>query len=216
MEKSNVKITHIIWDWNGTLLDDVGAALNSVNTMLERRGKSPIDMDQYYEYIDIPIKKFYEHIFDLENEEYSGILKEYNDGYENQMYEIGLSNGAREALNIIRSNGLRQSVISSCEQNQLNYYVKYFDLENYFDAVLGAEDFFASSKIERAKRYIESNQINPLSVLVVGDLVHDYEMAKTIGANCVLVSTGHQSESALLDCGANVVSSVSQIIEYIM
>lgn len=213
MENTLTKYTHIIWDWNGTLLDDVGAALNSVNAMLERRDKPLINMEQYYEYIDIPIKKFYEHIFDLENEVYSELLKEYNDGYENQMYEIGLSNGAREVLNTIRTSGLHQSVISSCEQNQLNFYIKHFDLEHYFDAVLGSEDFFAGSKVERAKQYMALNAINPAAVLVIGDLVHDYEMAQNIGADCVLVSIGHQSERILLETGAEVVASISQILK---
>ena len=42
----------IIWDFNGTLLDDVGAALGSVNDMLARRSKKPITLDEYREYIE--------------------------------------------------------------------------------------------------------------------------------------------------------------------
>ena len=49
----------LIWDFNGTLLDDVGAALASVNDMLERRGISSINIDTYREYIDTPIRHFY-------------------------------------------------------------------------------------------------------------------------------------------------------------
>lgn len=72
----------IIWDFNGTLLDDVGAALGSVNDMLARRSKKPITLDEYREYIDVPIRHFYEQVLDLENEDYDLILNEFQQGYE--------------------------------------------------------------------------------------------------------------------------------------
>jgi len=205
------KYTHVLWDWNGTLLDDVGAALKSVNKMLERRCQAPISMDQYYEYIGIPIRKFYENIFNLETEDYAGILKEYNAGYENQMFEISLAQGAREVLNQIRDNSLRQIVLSSCEQNQLNYYLKHFELQVYFDTVIGSQDFFAGSKVERAKQHLADSGIDPKRVLVVGDLVHDYEMAREIGADCVLIPNGHQSAQQLAGSGAKVLDSISRV-----
>ncbi len=46
-----MKYKYVIWDWNGTLLDDVGAALASVNDMLALRGKEPIDLVRYRECI---------------------------------------------------------------------------------------------------------------------------------------------------------------------
>lgn len=76
-----MKYTHIIWDWNGTLLDDIGASLASVNDMLAMRGKPPIDADYYRECIGVPIIKFYEKVFELEKEDYSLIIKQYNEGY---------------------------------------------------------------------------------------------------------------------------------------
>lgn len=205
------KYTHVLWDWNGTLLDDVGAALKSVNQMLERRGRTPITMAQYYEYIGIPIRKFYENIFNLEQEDYAGILKEYNDGYENLRHETTLAKGAGDVLCHIHRSGLRQIVLSSCEQNQLNSYVAHYELQDYFDTVIGSQDFFAGSKVERAKRHLADNGIDPKRVLVVGDLVHDYEMAREIGADCVLIPNGHQSAQQLASNGAKVLDTIMQV-----
>ena len=53
-------LTTVIWDWNGTLADDVRVALQSVNDILARRGREPITLEQYYSYIDTPIRRFYE------------------------------------------------------------------------------------------------------------------------------------------------------------
>ena len=81
----------IIWDFNGTLLDDVGAALGSVNDMLARRSKEPITLDEYREYIDVPIRHFYEQVLDLENEDYDLILNEFQQGYEAHVKNCGLT-----------------------------------------------------------------------------------------------------------------------------
>lgn len=208
---SKLRYSHIIWDWNGTLLDDVGIALASVNAMLARRGEKPITMAQYYDYIGIPIRKFYERVFDLDTVNYDEILKEYNQGYEERLRTAGLSAGAEEVLELLRAAGVRQTVVSSCEQNQLKRYIRHFGIASYFDAVLGSEDFLAGSKVERARSFLQGRGIEPREVLVVGDLEHDREMANAIGANCVLVSTGHQSAETLKKCAVPVYSSVRDV-----
>lgn len=207
------KYSLVMWDWNGTLLDDVGAAFKAVNTMLMRRGEKPIDMPRYHDYIDVPIQKFYVNIFDLEKEKYSDVLKEYNDEYTAQMNEITLAQGALDVLSHLRNAGVRQAIVSSSEQNQLRDSVKRFELDDYFDAVLGAKDFFAGSKLERAEHYIIHNRLEPSSVLVVGDLLQDYEMAQSVGADCVLLSRGHHSEQKLRSSGATVIDEISRVLD---
>ena len=72
-----MRYKYIIWDWNGTLLNDIGASLASVNDMLELRGMPHIDADFYKECIGVPIRKFYDRVFDMEKEDYSVIIKQY-------------------------------------------------------------------------------------------------------------------------------------------
>ena len=94
-----MKYKYVIWDWNGTLLDDVGAALASVNDMLALRGKEPIDLVRYRECIGVPIIKFYEQVFDMANDDYQLIIKQFNEGYARHELDCGLSEGAETALN---------------------------------------------------------------------------------------------------------------------
>lgn len=72
--------TIILWDWNGTLADDGYASLLAVNDMLEKRSMPAITMEQYYAYIDTPISKFYEHIFDLNQVTMDVIAREFAEG----------------------------------------------------------------------------------------------------------------------------------------
>lgn len=209
-----MKYTHVIWDWNGTLLDDIGASLASVNDMLARRGEEPMDITRYKECIGTPIIRFYEQVFDLEKEDYPSILAEYNAGYMHHLGACGLTEGAVEAIEIFASAGIHQAIVSSSNNAQLCENAKKYGVYDRFEAVLGAADFKADSKIERARAYLESSGEN-CRVLVVGDLEHDAEMAAEIGADCVLLTSGHEHPERLQRSGAVVLDKISELIFFV-
>lgn len=206
-----LKYTHIIWDWNGTLLNDIGASLASVNDMLALRGMPPIDIDFYRECIGVPIIKFYEKVFDMENEDYSVIIKQYNEGYLRHLDACGLTDGTVEVLDYFADNGVKQAVVSSSNNEQLHMNAKKYGIFDRFEAVLGSADFYAGSKIERAVNYLKNSGEN-CRVLVVGDLEHDAEMAEELGADCVLLTSGHENRERLYAAKAKVISDLHELI----
>lgn len=207
-----MKYTHIIWDWNGTLLNDVHASLSSVNDMLAERGKEPIDLDFYRECIGVPIKKFYERVFELEKEDYNVIIEQYNEGYMRHLCECSLTDGAEEAVRYFCAKGINQVIVSSSNNAQLIQNVKKYGLDGMFNAVLGSEDFLAGSKIERAAGYLEKSGVKNGKVLVVGDLEHDFEMSKELGADCVLLTSGHENRTRLFQSGAPLIDDLFELI----
>ena len=207
-----VNYTHIIWDWNGTLLNDISASLASVNDMLALRGKPPMNIDYYRECISVPIIGFYEKAFDMENEDYNLIIKQYNEGYLRHLDECKLTDGVVEVIDYFEKQGSKQAVISSSNNNQLIQNVTKYGIFDRFDAVLGAEDFYAGSKIERAENYLKNSGEN-CRVLVIGDIFHDAEMAEKLGADCVLLTSGHENRERLYGAKATVISDVRELIE---
>ena len=211
-----MKYDCIIWDWNGTLLDDVSASLRSVNDMLAKRGKPPIDIDRYRECIGVPIKHFYEQVFEIEKEDYALLLKEYNEGYEYYVnLDCGVADGAVSLLEKIRQAGAKQIIVSSCEKNQLAAAVEKAGVGGYFDAVLGADDYLATSKIDRARGYLRNNLPENAKLLAIGDLLHDYQLASELGADCVLVKSGHEDTGRLLASGAFTADNVADTERFI-
>lgn len=203
----------IIWDFNGTLLDDVKAALSCVNDMLERRKRNPITIEEYREHIDVPIRCFYEHFFDLENEVYEELLPEYQKGYEYHLKQCGLTEYALEALELAKSKNIPQIILSSSQQSQIERLLDKYNILDYFDAVLGADNLLAGSKLERAKDYISEHGIDSSNTLVVGDLIHDYEVAEAISAACLLITSGHQDRKKLETVAARVEDSLKGLID---
>lgn len=206
------KYKYIIWDWNGTLLDDINASLKSVNDMLEKRGMEPIDKVRYRECIGVPIRIFYEKVFDMSKEDYNVIIEEYNNGYLFHLSECGLSDGAVELLEKLAAKGKRQAIVSSSNNNQLMKNVEKYGVKHWFDAILGAADYMADSKIDRAVTYLKSHNASADEVLVIGDLAHDSMLAKEINADCVLLSSGHETPERLASSGARVIDSLRELL----
>ncbi len=209
-----MKYTHIIWDWNGTLLDDIGASLASVNDMLAKRGEPPMDINRYKECIGTPIIRFYEQVFDLSKEDYSAILAEYNAGYMYHLKDCALTDGAVEAVEIFAATGVHQAIVSSSNNAQLCENAKKYGVYDKFEAVLGAADFKADSKIERARNYLAQSSEKG-AVLVVGDLAHDAEMAAEIGADCVLLTSGHEHPDRLKRAGVAIFDKIEELISFV-
>lgn len=210
-----LKYKYIIWDWNGTLLNDIGASLASVNDMLAVRNREPIDVDYYKECIGVPIIRFYEKVFDMEKEDYNIIIKQYNEGYLYHLKDIGLTDGAVEALEYFRKNGAKQVIVSSSNNDQLCMNVKKYGVSDYFDAILGAGDYFADSKIERAKDYLFRNNADNDEILVIGDLLHDAEMADTLGADCILLTSGHEHPDRLKKAEKPLINDLFSLINIV-
>ncbi len=210
-----MKYKYIVWDWNGTLLNDIGASLASVNDMLVMRGKPPIDIDFYKECIGVPIIKFYEKVFDMEKEDYTIIIKQYNEGYLSHLKDFGLTDGAVEALKYFKENGAKQVIVSSSNNEQLSKNAEKYGVSEYFDAILGAGDYFAGSKIERAEEYLYKNNARKSEILVIGDLEHDAEMADTLGADCILLTSGHEHPERLKRAEKPLINNLFELLEIV-
>jgi len=201
----------IIWDWNGTLADDAEASLLSVNDMLERRGMPKITMAQYYSYLDTPISRFYEHLFDLRELPMSEITVEFQAGY--ARYFTSLQPGAEELVWSFHRAGVRQIILTSGNQEIIERDLRRFQIRDAFDEVLGADDLLAEGKIARGLRWV-SGQSGPRDELVlVGDSLHDFETAKAMGVPCILAAIGHQSYEDLRRTGVPTARTFPELAE---
>lgn len=214
--KDHQPVRLVIWDWNGTLQDDARASWESVNDMLARRDMPPITFEQYSSYIETPIIGFYRHIFDLEKITFDQIAVEFHAGFDLHMKDRGLMPGAVEVLDAFDEAGIKQVIVSSSEKGQLMRYAERYGILDRFDAVLGADDLEAGSKVERARSYLERCGVAPQDTLVVGDLLHDAEMAQAIGAQCALVAKGHQLRQHLEPGGAQVLDDITELLPLVL
>lgn len=204
---------YIMWDWNGTILDDLQINFDIENILLSRRNIRQIaSIDEYHEMFTFPIINFYQKLgFDLENEKFELIAREYAHLYDEMYPTAEIFEGAERVLRLIKNAGIRQMIISQTEQSYLTRQVNYFELEHLFTDILGNSDIYARSKVAVAHRWMEENDADASEILFVGDTVHDKEVADSIGCDCVLISKGHNSKQRLLSSGAIVLDDISEV-----
>jgi phosphoglycolate phosphatase len=205
----------IFWDWNGTLLDDARAAWLAVNDMLTSRKLPLITFEQYREYIDVPIVRFYERVMDMSKENMHSLSVEFDALWAKHLPADGVSETTKKLLSDLNKKGIKQYIFSSSRNDIIEPYLRKFGIDSYFECVIGATDRNVGSKAERTRDFIASNGIDLEKTVFIGDMVHDFDVASFVGAKAILVSSGHQSKTALLKTGAPVVSSLSQINEII-
>ena len=206
-----MKYTHIIWDFNGTIIDDVDAEVRSINTLLTSKGKSPISSkDEYRKDFGFPIIDYYRRIgLACDDKEYAIMAPLWVEEYIKNVKDAPLCPDVKEMLEYFKDEGYTQLIISANEINMLNWQLDGLGVREYFDEIIGLGDIEAYSKIslgvEWAKKHPDAK------ALFIGDTLHDHEVATAMGADCVLVSSGHQLASTLRQSGVAVVKKLTDI-----
>ena len=204
----------IMWDWNGTLLDDLQINFEIENTLLHRRGLKEMEsIEKYHQMFSFPIIRFYEKMgFDLENERFEDIARDYVSEYEQRFHEAELFEDAERVIRYFRTAGVEQIILSMTENKWLFSQVAFHGIDHLFSDVLGTGDIYARSKVDIAKKWMNEKGLSGEEVLFVGDTTHDFEVAQSIGCHCVLIARGHNSRQALEATGARVIDSIGELI----
>ena len=198
--------SHVIWDWNGTLLNDVPHAVATMNGMLAPRGLPLLDVPRYRGAFGFPIRNYYEVLgFDLQSEPLADLCDSFVDAFMAKIFDCALVPGSRELLQGLKSAGRTQSVLSATDQSNLQRMIAGFELTPYFDFVFGVEGTQGAGKVRRGHELMHASGIAPGHTVLIGDTDHDLEVGHALGISVILVTHGHQSAERLRRVHDNVV-----------
>ena len=204
---------HIIWDWNGTILDDAWLCVESVNIALAKRGLDPMTTDYYQKTFDFPVIDFYRRLgFDLNKESFTELAVEYHGLYGHRWPECELQSGALPLLQRIADSAMNQSLLSAAPQYLIDEGLRHYQLQHFFTQTIGSQDNHAHGKIEEGKHLLKQLDVAPDRALLIGDTTHDYEVAHAIGIDCVLVLGGHHHREKLQTCPVPIYDSLDELI----
>lgn len=206
------KYKHIIWDWNGTIINDVDLCVELINGLLIIRGFEKLTLDSYRDVFTIPVKNYYAQLgFDFSKESFEIIGKQWMDEYERRKFECGLYDGVKDVLLRINRMGIGQSILSAYSQHTLDEMVEYYGLTKYFTHIVGLDNIYAASKLHLGKDLMKRLGNGKGETLLIGDTEHDYEVAAEIGADCVLIANGHQSKEKLEKLNSVVIDDLKNL-----
>jgi len=212
-----MKYKHIIWDYNGTLLNDASLCVEIINELLFARNLPIISMQKYKELFDFPVKDYYKRAgFDFKKESFEIVGTEFIKEYNIRQKKAELHKGALELLSEIKLKQYKQYILSAREEKSLIFELKSFNIFNYFEEVVGLNNHYAESKVERGKQLIANINVPKNEILMIGDTKHDADVAQEIGVNCILISHGHQTKEKLQTVGVQVFENFDEVKNIIL
>lgn len=210
-------INTVVWDWNGTLINDVSLNISIMNNLLKEYGLPQINYNQYRSFFCFPVRLFYSKLgFRVTDEiEYTKLVSKFNNSYQNHMMNLNLFKGTKELLIDLKANGIKQILISGLNNKDLQRHVIGNGISDCFDMIIGSNVFDANDKNTIVEKLIESQELNPKETLFVGDTVGDYKIATNNGCECVIVTYGHQNKLTLQGYTSNLIDEITGLYAYL-
>lgn len=193
----------IIWDFNGTLLNDMQVCIGCMNTMLKERNLPALDLIRYRDIFTFPVRDYYLSLgFDFQKEPFEIPAHQFIDLYRENLHLAPLQTDSVDILDYFRRHQIQQVILSAMEQEFLVDTLNSKGILNYFDKVAGITNHLGEGKLEMAIELVKNLDKKPGELCLIGDTVHDYEVARGSGIPCILIAHGHQSFERLnqLDC----------------
>jgi phosphoglycolate phosphatase-like HAD superfamily hydrolase len=212
-------VRHLIWDWNGTLFDDLEIVVESVNASLAYLGADPIDADGYRAHYRRPIFLFYEDMVGrpVPPGEFAEIDRIFHRNYHEALHRADLTADARDAVAATARAGASQSVLSMWWHDRLVPMVRRLRLESYMLAVDGHRGEPGETKDQHLAHHIDQllslfPALDREEMVVIGDITDDADAAAAVGVDCVLYDGGSQPASTLAATGVPVAATLVESV----
>ena len=211
-----MKYKHIIWDWNGTLVDDAWLCVEIMNDVLYKNQLNSISLFDYREKFIFPVKKYYSRLgFNFNKTPFEVCGLDFINAFKKRKFEASLFSSSRAILSKIKCAGSQNYVLSANHQTVLEETIAFFNLNSFFKGVCGLNHYYATSKIKEGKKLLSSINSDKKYILMVGDTLHDYEVAKNLKIDCALVSHGHNNKNRLEKTSSPVFESLEDLALYL-
>jgi phosphoglycolate phosphatase len=203
---------YIIWDFNGTILDDAALCVQTENDLRRPRNLPDITMDFFRENFRFPVIDYYKSIgMSFETESFAELAKLYMAIFQPASLLLPLRSGVRDFIAGQKNKGRKQILLSASQRDNLLEQTNHFGLTGLFDEILGLDDILGMSKIELATDWQKRRNAKPSDMVVIGDTLHDYDVAKALKCACILLTGGHNSRERLQATGAPVLDGIEEL-----
>ncbi|HBS10805.1 MAG TPA: hypothetical protein DEA28_03725 [Firmicutes bacterium] len=199
-------IKNIFFDFNGTILDDLKLSYELLLNLMDKQNLKHISLNEYREVFGFPVKNYYEKLgFKFPGNSFHEasiyFINEYKSRWKK---ETELETNCRNILNELKKDGYRLYILSASELSLLNEQLSFFKIKDFFDGISASKDTHAKGKIDYGRDFIKANNIDTSKSILLGDTIHDAEVAKALNMDFVLFTNGHNSKKILSHIGPTV------------
>ena len=190
---------YIFWDFNGTVLDDAELCYNILTEMLIEEERPLVTYDEYLRIFTFPVRDYYAKVYDLEKTSFEVLAHRFIDRYQPRSMNLNLHEHIREMVCFFEDKGFTNVLLSASEEKNLFEQLDHYKVRKLFKYILGTSNIYAKSKVDVAKEFIMKHGIKSNDMIMIGDTLHDAEVAHALGCEIILYTKGHQHKSRLLE-----------------
>ena len=207
-------VKHVVWDWNGTLLDDLSVVIEAANISLGRHGMGPIDEDDYRNHFTRPVRAFYDSLFDrlVSDAEWETLNETFHIEYYSRVDQADLTIDTVDALGHVDDQGWGQSLLSMSPQMWLDDVVGRKGVSSRFTLVDGLSGDTGGLKATHLEEHLRTQGLDPHRTVVVGDTPDDAVAARQVGAQPILYDGGSHHLPTLQGMGAPVAHTLVEAV----
>ena len=205
--------THLVWDWNGTLLDDLSLVVSSTNHAFAAVGGPPVDADEHRARYRRPVAEFYAEILEraVDEEEFGRLDKIFHDAYRLGLTSMTL---AGDAMTAIKSWAGSQSLLSMWFHNELVPAIDTYGLGGVFTRVDGLRtEVGGHLKAGHLAAHLAELGVPGDRAVLIGDSLDDAAAADSVGGAVVLYTGGFTHPDRLRASGRPVADTLVEAVE---
>lgn len=209
---------YIIFDFNGTLLDDVSVSLGALNYCLHKyvdKNKT-ISLNSYLDEFSFPVGDYYKKIgFDFNKINYDEVANDFIGYYDERFKDNKLYPNVIKTLKRLKDEGYSLIILTASYVKLIEKQLEFYGIKDYFDDVLAQENKYALSKTQIMLNYLKDHNINANSCIYLGDTSHDIEVAKQCNIKVISFYKGHNSYNKLKKDNDLLVDDINDIFNFL-
>jgi phosphoglycolate phosphatase-like HAD superfamily hydrolase len=207
---------HVVWDWNGTLLDDFELVVACASASCTAEGGRAVTSDEYRRWFTRPVHLSYERVLGraVGTDDWSRINDVFHATYRTMIDRAVLAPDARDALELARTRGWSQSLLSMWTHDELVPMVESFGIADYFVRIDGQPVASGGLKEEFLAAHVAVIDTTA-PVIVIGDSTDDAIAARAVGVPCILVASGTHHHEDLKGTGAPIAATLLEALDLV-
>ncbi len=182
---------NLIFDWSGTLVDDLGPVIEATNTVLGKYDVPPFDREGFRRHFRLPYREFYTEM--LPHVPLNELEAHFRPAFDAALTPVTVLPHAREKLEWCAAIGIRTFVLTSMDSTAFERQMDDFGLRDLFEATYSG----VLDKREVIHQILETHGLDPNETAFVGDMTHDVETARHGGVSSIAVLTGYNHPEIL-------------------
>ncbi len=201
---------HWIFDWSGTVVDDLGLVILATNYVFKQYGKPEMDRETFRREFSLPYGNFYnKHLPGADMKEVEAHFRHAFDICESKVTVLP---HALEFLDSLKSNGCKLYVLSSMCEKAFSDHVVELGMDHYFTQTYAG----VLDKREVIGKMMDAHGMRKDDTIFVGDMTHDVETAHHAGIMSVGVLTGYNHASVLAESEPSIMVKDLALLEGLM